>query len=92
MHVLGVTKAASLHLPLKTTARFAGGVFRARITTVGQRRRILDQYATVKQIITLSAELNDSNKKLREHQDSIDESRAKLTGQLLKAKGSQKIA
>ncbi|KAL5102920.1 hypothetical protein TcWFU_002712 [Taenia crassiceps] len=63
-----------------------------RITTVGQRRRLAEQYAVTKQIVTLSSELNESNRKLKEQQDADARCRAEIKGRLLKEKGLKKLA
>ncbi|KAL5969696.1 hypothetical protein TSMEX_002572 [Taenia solium] len=77
--------------PVQTTGRFAGDGRTPRITTLGQKRRLIDQYAMTKQIVALSAELNQSNRKLKEQQDADAKRRAELEGQLPKEKGLKKL-
>uniref|UniRef100_A0A5K3F492 Large ribosomal subunit protein mL52 n=1 Tax=Mesocestoides corti TaxID=53468 RepID=A0A5K3F492_MESCO len=62
-----------------------------KITSVGQKRRIIDQYMTTKQIVCLSAELHESNKKLKEQKMAAIEAEKALAEKLLKRKGSRKL-
>ncbi|VDO13760.1 unnamed protein product [Rodentolepis nana] len=62
-----------------------------KVTTVGQRMRLIKQYEMTKQIVTLSSELNEANKRLLEKQDEETRRIKALSESPLKKKGSEKL-
>ncbi|VUZ41762.1 unnamed protein product [Hymenolepis diminuta] len=60
-----------------------------KTTTLGQRKRLVKQYEMTKQIVGLSSELNEANKRLVEKQNEETKRAKVLSESTLKRKGSQ---
>nr|CDS30983.1 expressed conserved protein [Hymenolepis microstoma] len=86
-----VSGALFSKLPLKCIERSAGDGRVPKVSTVGQRKRLIKQYEMTKQIVSLSSELNEANKRLVEKQNE-ETRRIKALSELpLKRKGSEQL-